>query len=716
MMRFLTTLTVLSLMAAPAMAAVLIGHNPNVNDGGLNIEPPGAWTKGPVTGDPSFTDARLDNNHNITPDDGGDWAVGGSEGGGTSPSNDSYYYQRFTVASGAIQAGDNDIVISGWAKAWAGWWSGEDWDWVQEAHIELVVDGTVVWSGTSSNNDVRDTWELHQGSGTFNVTDHIEVRLRTVKGNDDNGQGDLGAVFFDSRYDDIFLSVAPAGACPNPMTVISVSPAEFIIPPTPGVETLTITGANLDAATGLALVGPVTRDGTIVTQTAGEITATFDLSSAPLGNYALVVDRVNENNCTDVTKTNAVTIACGVPNASVATIVNDRGLHGDTAHTIRLTGNNLAGISSVKLRKSNNFLAGTEIVGTSYTMVGDDLEVTFDLTNAEGGLYNVQYAMSASCATVTPSEHPRAFLVYMPELTNGGFEEGYRPDEKDVLCVDGNVRPPKNPKAKHWDERFSGSSWGGEHCRDSHIWAPKCVDGNVKNITGSHYGGRDLVTNGTTTTTLFQTIAAPYVDAQAISTEAFNIRAELAANGGTQFEPVTIKIRLLDGTPTDVEQVFGEAVILADGGNEETGIEGDQGLVASPDFNAVVPQNSQYMTDPPLLTIAIEFQTSGAGFNEYYGFYVDNVRSGPFVPPSCYGRLIWADNNDDGMVDMLDFAELQTCLTQGVAGAQDLPLECICLDRNFDQRITEADVVEFVKCATGPAVPWTAEAAPLCQP
>lgn len=159
----------------------------------LSTAPPGAWTK--VGGGDN---ARLTNDRGGD----GDWAVGGSDGSGSSPAYENYYFQSFDVAPGAYTIG-----ISGWSKAWAQWWSGEDWGWVQEARIELVVDDVVVWTGLSSNNTNRDTWAFHANIDNYNVLGTIGVRLHTVKGNNEGGSGSLGAIFWDSRYDDICLDV-----------------------------------------------------------------------------------------------------------------------------------------------------------------------------------------------------------------------------------------------------------------------------------------------------------------------------------------------------------------------------------------------------------------------------------------------------------------------------------------------------------------------------
>lgn len=709
-MRIFTILAVLAVAASPAFAGVLIGNNPNVSDGGLNMTPPGAWQQMIITG--SNSTSKENDRHGP---DGGDWSVNGSDGGGHSPAWDAYWYQRFTVASGAIQAGATSISLSGWSKAYAQWWSGENWNWVQEAHVELWVDGAKVFDGVSSNNTNRDTWAEHQYNGTVNVTDHVEVRLHTVKGNDQYGTGNLGAIWWSSRYDDIRLFACPAGStecCPNPMSVTAVNPSSYTIPPALGTaEIVTITGENLTSVQGVQLAGPVIVSGTIVNQTATEIQAAFDLSAAPRGSYTLNVDRDNSGNCMDVVVADAVTINCGTPDAAVATFQNDRGLHGNAAHISRLTGSNLAGISSVRLHKSNKSDGVSDIVGTNLHMVGSDLEVTFDLTNAEAGRWDVVYEMGTACATVTPTSHKKAMLVYMPELTNASFEEPYAgTDPKTVLCP---LNGPDNPKAKHWDDMTVGPRNGGDHRRDAHVFGPECVDGRIKNLTGQHYGGSDLVTSneGTPTTwTVFQTIAAPNLDSERVTTEAFNIRAELAGNGGTEYEPVTIKIRLLDGTETDYEQVLAETEITAD--------ISDNGLHANPDYNAAIPAGVQYLSDPPILTIAFEFTAAGGGVTGlgYFGFFLDNVRSGIFVPPACVDHAVWADNNRDNAVDMRDFATLQACLTSGASTVESLSAECVCFDRDFDSQLTDTDMIEFIKCATGPGVTWSADAVPLCTP
>ncbi len=208
MRRAVVAITAVLMLAAAAQAVDLISHNPSVNNGGLNAT--GVWIK---TG--SGPDAAVNNDRNGP--DGGDWNIGGSDGSGASPSYDVTYSQTFTLAGLGWGPGVYDIEMSGWCKAWAGWWSGENWNWQQEAHITLLVDGNVVsetWSGKNAFGQTNnwDTWTQASYIGQQTINNDIELRLRAVKGNDQYGQGGLGAIWFASRFDDIKLSVVPEPA------------------------------------------------------------------------------------------------------------------------------------------------------------------------------------------------------------------------------------------------------------------------------------------------------------------------------------------------------------------------------------------------------------------------------------------------------------------------------------------------------------------------
>jgi hypothetical protein len=136
----------------------------------------------------------------------------------------------------------------------------------------------------------------------------------------------------------------------------------------------------------------------------------------------------------------------------------------------------------------------------------------------------------------------------------------------------------------------------------------------------------------------------------------------------------------------------------------------DAGLVADPAYNAVVPTGTTYQSDPPVLTILFEFTTSGLGVNGLYGFWVDNVRTGEFIPPDCATIPLVFDVDGDGDVDQKDFAAFQRCI-----GITPIPEGCRCLNRDTSGGsatvIDDGDFTLFLNCAQGPDVP----ADPACD-
>lgn len=95
---------------------------------------------------------------------------------------------------------------------------------------------------------------------------------------------------------------------------------------------------------------------------------------------------------------------------------------------------------------------------------------------------------------------------------------------------------------------------------------------------------------------------------------------------------------------------------------------------------------------------------------------------GPAEEFACLGRSLvlddcpmpFADADEDGDVDMDDFAALQRCINNGagLSGASN----CNCFDRGHDGDVDAFDLLQFATCATGPAIPWSQELTPACQP
>ncbi len=74
----------------------------------------------------------------------------------------------------------------------------------------------------------------------------------------------------------------------------------------------------------------------------------------------------------------------------------------------------------------------------------------------------------------------------------------------------------------------------------------------------------------------------------------------------------------------------------------------------------------------------------------------------------CCPRML-GDTNADQIVDMVDFAVLQRCMTTGGGTTSAV---CRCLDHNQDNDIDAQDVERFIECANGPAA--SGNSAALC--
>ncbi len=100
---------------------------------------------------------------------------------------------------------------------------------------------------------------------------------------------------------------------------------------------------------------------------------------------------------------------------------------------------------------------------------------------------------------------------------------------------------------------------------------------------------------------------------------------------------------------------------------------------------------------------------------------------GAFAPGeeyACLGRSLvldfcpkpFADADEDGDVDQVDYAAFQRCFTGDSSSAQYDAEQCHCFDRDHDGDIGEFDLRLFVNCASGPDVPWSEATSPDCEP
>jgi hypothetical protein len=507
-----------------------------------------------------------------------------------------------------------------------------------------------------------------------------------------------------------------------------------------------ISGSGLDNVTSVKLVSAylhaplIELNGEITAQPGATLTADFDTATGPngvmpIGRYDIVVE---QDGCNPRVIPLGFEVTCPLPVMRFLTVNNDRGMSGDTLHTIGITGNDIeanAGlITEVRLHKTNN--AGgpmsQDIVGTNIRPAGgggDEVLVDFDLSDAEAGRWGVQVAVDHPCGgpyVYVVGGFSSAFLVYMPYnatddgygnpqvVWNGGFEEGYAADGGLSQCDrESPGTDPVNPKALHWDIYRVVSFTGGTK-RDGAVLFPGCPGG----ITGDHYNGIDIHApfgiEGKDVR-FFQTIdVSPLLDGGNQLIEELNIRAEIAANGGGLGSTNTGYINLIDGTESDRRQVFTATVPETLGTFE---------LVGDPSYNAFIPAGTAWQTtNPALLTVELRMTTTGPGWTDlpssdpdydwlrFHAFWVDNVRTGSFIPLPCGNNDPWFDADDDGDVDQEDFGVLQSCITGVGGGIPPLPTYCACFDLHMgpgggDGDIAQSDVTAFENCASGPGVP-----------
>lgn len=81
---------------------------------------------------------------------------------------------------------------------------------------------------------------------------------------------------------------------------------------------------------------------------------------------------------------------------------------------------------------------------------------------------------------------------------------------------------------------------------------------------------------------------------------------------------------------------------------------------------------------------------------------------GDGVGDACDCSTVWADADDDGDVDLLDFARVQACASE----ATQTPEACLCFDNDNDGAVDAADLPGFVDCLESSGPDWPA--APNC--
>lgn len=522
---------------------------------------------------------------------------------------------------------------------------------------------------------------------------------------------------------DIILDAGPIGPAALYLSVLKPGPVGEVWrvsadEPQAWAYVLT-SGATMQSVYGMGWSPDVTGDlkpELVVADGAGNKVRKFNGSSG-----VFIADMVTDAAGVGGTAGPIVMSCGGLQFPILETVSPEIGLAGNALHTITVAGQNLGSITGFKLRKTRDGGAEIPAIGGSFVPGTNSIQATFDLTNAEGGRYNVVPEGGCSMGNTLFE----VVLVYMPDLTNAGFEEGYTTDPTTGSVCENPGANGQRPKPKHWDLNKVETDQQSFK-RDGNIWMP-CVDNPnpppasiVGGLTGDHYASiqinaGDHPNNFEPENSFFQTFAAPdVVGGEASKDETFYADCAMRSFQGLSSGYIRVK----DGTENSA-MLIDEVEIL----NTDLNY-GTAGMVSDPSFKVRVPQGYIYQSNPPILTL--EFVVHSRNGDQCFppdcgpnplglkGFHVDHVRP-TFLDLDC--GLIWADVDGDTDVDMEDFAILQRCISEGNP-SQPLVSPCDCLDRdiNHDLVIDQSDVVEFVKCGTGAGVTWTPEVAPQCVP
>ncbi|HOW72512.1 MAG TPA: hypothetical protein PKY77_18080 [Phycisphaerae bacterium] len=342
-------------------------------------------------------------------------------------------------------------------------------------------------------------------------------------------------------------------------------------------------------------------------------------------------------------------------------ITPDRGINNGIADITNLAGTGFSGSPQVVFKHA---LSGAMVNATAEAVVSDSqITCNVDLRDQTSGYYDVIVVQEGCVGTLAGK-----FLLLADGLINGEFEL----PEATLQCG-----PPSALAGPPSGWNFSDDKW-----RDHNLWAPTCPRNVPLPDPADEHGHYQSMTTG---------VDRNMRDQQAWQT--LLVRpggryrfAGYFAGGGEN----AVLIRLLDGGigGTEIAATPVYACTTGCGGYDWTYAEVSG--VALSDVMTVVWELTGATTDG-----------SAA--------HADGLT---FQSP-C--NLPFADANGDSSVDMVDFGLFQLCIGAGFGG-EALPEACLCFERSGDGRVTDTDVSEFVKCYSGPAIPWSMAATPDCRP
>lgn len=346
---------------------------------------------------------------------------------------------------------------------------------------------------------------------------------------------------------------------------------------------------------------------------------------------------------------------------AVTGISPDRGVNDGPINITDLAGTGFSGSPQVVFKHA---LRGTMVNANPVVVLGgNQIACSVDLSNQTSGYYDVIVVQDGCVGTLAGQ-----FLLLAKSLMNGEFEM----PEAILQCG-----PPSAlvGPASGWN--FSDDKW-----RDHHLWAPTCPRNVPLPDPADKHGHYQSMTTGTDRKLRDQ---QAWQTLQVRPDGRYRFAGYFAGGGENR-----VRIRLLDGG-IDGAEIAATTVYEC-----RTGCGGYDWVFA--EVAGVALSNA--------MTAVWEMveATSDGSATHADGLVFESACNYPF-----------ADANGDNTVDLVDFGLLQLCFGAGL-GPAALPGACVCFERSGDGGITDTDVSEFVKCYSGPAIPWSMATAPDCRP
>jgi len=444
----------------------------------------------------------------------------------------------------------------------------------------------------------------------------------------------VAAVHFDA------FSLTSSVPCAVQHTLTSVAPDTG--PHNADTNGVLISGEHLDLVTAVRLVqisSQTVLTGTITNTTPTQLTVNFPTNGQPIGKYNVVAEVPS---CLTQQMVDEFEIVCANPTTvsgvSPPTLVPPQG---DDV-PLMLSGTNLDAITEVKLVRGE-----TQIFGTNLTMVGSDLRVSFDLTGAAEGFYDVVATRPDGCVDPAPLVSGFSLLPVLENklLANGGFETSMAPWTGGCIYMSG----PEFGLSARTGTGYTraASNWGVVECSLEQA-LPTLPNGpgeySVTLIFWAWVWDNSFPTS------------ADY---------ASWVKGEIVVDG---------------------------AVVAG------TAFSSEQGTMSVYSGQAV----SWSGTANTSIAVRLTLRGDGRGGDGWGIAGVDDVELYS-AGPSCNNPFADADGDHD--VDQADFSVLQRCFTGSAGTIPSEPAYCACFDRPVqDGLIDQSDVTKFEDCASGPGV------------